>query len=350
MNCCKARTLVPDAQPHPAGSASDRNGHDAAAWRSLAGIAHEVVEDLLGGAGQLQRQALTPWPPAGNRATHRELTDERHTQMACLGRPPPDAAFDGLHDVDGLHLDRRRLRARQKPQAVEASAERIAALEQRQALGSEVVLEVLELEALDGQRQPQFVRRVRCEGPLHGWRTSTTTPVTRSPRRRRFPIRPARADLLALSLLLCLLLSRSFLLSPVWVTSESMSPTIQTGEIVIVLERGRGPARGDVVVFRAPGDRTATTIKRVVGLPRDRVALEDGRLFVNGRAAAEPADRAVAADGTWFHPVPVPDGHVLVLSDDRDRGIDSRHYGPVPLESVEGRAALRLWPPALLDG
>ena len=95
----------------------------------------------------------------------------------------------------------------------------------------------------------------------------------------------------------------------------------------------RSPASGDLV------------IKRVVAVGGQTVGIADGVLKVDGMPVPEPyVDRALV-DGTYFGPVRVPPGSVFLLGDQRLGSVDSRSFGPVPVGSIVGRVALRVWPP-----
>jgi signal peptidase I len=131
--------------------------------------------------------------------------------------------------------------------------------------------------------------------------------------------------------------------TPVQVSSDSMSPTISTGDTVLV-ERisthWRTWHRGDVVTFRSPEDGQSA-LKRIVALSGDRLAIEDAVLVVNGRPVAEPyADRS-HVDGLYVGPLTVPTGRLYLLGDSRNGSIDSRVYGAVPADAVTGRMLLR---------
>jgi signal peptidase I len=148
--------------------------------------------------------------------------------------------------------------------------------------------------------------------------------------------------------LLGLLCTRAWVVEPVRISSSSMAPTLVPGERVLVdkvaAHLGRRD-RGELVVFTGPaGD--ALVLKRLVGLPGDRVAIRDGRLHVNGRAVPEPYVDRRTVDGVYYGPVTVPDDHVLLLGDNRGESEDSRAFGPVPTDAVQGRAVAVLWPPA----
>lgn len=152
--------------------------------------------------------------------------------------------------------------------------------------------------------------------------------------------------------LLALLVVRWLVAEPFLVPTGSMEPTLLPGDHVLVDKlayRHRGPARGDLVVFRAP--RTGELLlKRVVGVGGDQVGIEDGVLHVNGRARVEPFVNQRLLDGDYFGPVAVPRGDVFVMGDDRSNSVDSRRFGPVPASRVLGRADLRIWPPGRIGG
>lgn len=130
---------------------------------------------------------------------------------------------------------------------------------------------------------------------------------------------------------------RALVVVPVAVEGRSMEPTVRDGDVAVVW-RGTDVVdldAGDLVVFRDPDG--ALSLKRVVGLPGDRVALRDTYLEVNGRAVDEPyVDRRRVA-GTYYGPVLVPAGSVLVMGDNRGSSIDSRDYGAVDAEQIVGR-------------
>ena len=118
-----------------------------------------------------------------------------------------------------------------------------------------------------------------------------------------------------------------------------MAPTVAQGATVLVDRVSphlTGLRHGDLVTFSEPETGDAT-LKRVVGLPGDVVAIEDAVTLVDGEPVSEPYVDRDTIDGLYYGPVSVPAGHVLLLGDDRERSIDSRDYGPVPLDDVTGR-------------
>jgi signal peptidase I len=133
---------------------------------------------------------------------------------------------------------------------------------------------------------------------------------------------------------------------PFAVHSVSMSPTLSSGDQVLVDKvsvRSRHPERRDLIVFLRPGS-PEQMVKRVSAVAGDEVGLEDGRLVVNGEIIVEPFVDLESMDGTYFGPVSVGPGEVFVLGDNRANSIDSRIFGPVPESNITGRIITRLWP------
>lgn len=123
------------------------------------------------------------------------------------------------------------------------------------------------------------------------------------------------------------------------VRGGSMAPTLHAGDLVLTLPV-RQPARGEVVLVRDPRAPDHVQVKRVLGLPGERIELRGGTLLVDGRRHREPHQHGRGPDGALV----VPADHVAVLGDARDASTDSRVYGPVPLTFVDRRVPVRLWP------
>jgi signal peptidase I len=125
-----------------------------------------------------------------------------------------------------------------------------------------------------------------------------------------------------------------------------MAPTLLAGQHVLaekVSRHGGDWQRGDVVALRRT-PQSDLLVKRIVGLAGDRVALQDGRLVVNGDRVDEPWTDESAVDSVYFGPVTVPAGSLFVLGDDRANSRDSRAFGPVPASAVLSRVDAVIWP------
>lgn len=149
---------------------------------------------------------------------------------------------------------------------------------------------------------------------------------------------------------LALLIAAFFVRLP-QVSGLSMEPHILSGEYVLIntfAYRLGQPRRGEIVAFRHEGDARAIFIKRVVGLPGDRVRIVRGRLFLNGSRLDEPYVQH--ADDRSFAETTVPAASVYVLGDNRAESEDSRFFGPVSDDRLIGRAVAGIWPPRMLGG
>lgn len=146
---------------------------------------------------------------------------------------------------------------------------------------------------------------------------------------------------------------RPLVAEPMHVPSESMSPTLQVQDRVLTNKLAydlSSPERGDLVVFEnVETNNDEDVVKRVVGLPGDEVALENGVLLVNGEEQDEPyvTNQELpqhSPNRNSFDAVIIPQNHVFVLGDNRANSYDSRFFGPVPNENLLGEASLRFWP------
>lgn len=141
---------------------------------------------------------------------------------------------------------------------------------------------------------------------------------------------------------------------PYRIPSPSMEPALRVSDRVIanrIVYRFQAPERGDIVVFTASArvkaacNASGAYVKRIVGLPGEKVSMRNGHVFVDGVRLAEPylapAYRG-RESGDW--PRASPDGY-FVLGDNRTMSCDSRRWGVVPRGSIVGRADVRYWPP-----
>ena len=161
------------------------------------------------------------------------------------------------------------------------------------------------------------------------------------------------------------LVIQAFLVKPYRIPTPSMVDTLEIGDRVLVnrvVYHLRDVDRRDIVVFRYPKNRDVVFIKRVVGLPGDRLQARDGKLYVNGVAqdepyvhrtngATDPTNPAGVMTGTtmtqpWglLDEYTVPQGAYFVMGDNRTDSDDSRVWGPVPEDDLIGEAFFTYWP------
>jgi signal peptidase I len=185
--------------------------------------------------------------------------------------------------------------------------------------------------------------------------------------------------------LLIVLILRSFIAEPFRIPSGSMMPTLLVGDFILVnkfaygirlpvlhtrILKGKDLQRGDVVVFRYPRDPSLDYIKRVVGLPGDRIGYVDKTLYINGKPIDKTLQGPYVDGGAYAQPneflfnedldgvqhdvilnhsrqrfdaeYVVPDNHYFAMGDNRDNSNDSRYWGFVPEENLVGKALL-IW-------
>lgn len=171
---------------------------------------------------------------------------------------------------------------------------------------------------------------------------------------------------LIIALILALII-RALVVQAFSIPSSSMEPTLLVGDYLLVNKFAYGirnpftnrvwiplgtPKRGDVVVFIYPQDPSKDYIKRVIGLPGDRIQIINKKLYLNGQVTQIPpasedpgAPRAIylepeitPTERDNFGPVVVPENSYFVMGDNRDRSYDSRFWGFVPMDALRGRA------------
>jgi signal peptidase I len=209
-----------------------------------------------------------------------------------------------------------------------------------------------------------------------------------SPTRAKIPdkiIVREYTESLVLAIIVAVVL-RVFVVAAYKIPTSSMVPTLKVGDFIFAYKLPYGvpipftggsrwgatmPSRGDVVVFRYPNNEKISYVKRVVGLPGDRIAIKNKKLFINETEASySPGEetlisdlpgaeyysvatekfensthsvvRSKTDDADFFGPVVVPPAHIFVLGDNRDSSDDSRYWGTVPIKNLEGRVVM-IW-------
>ena len=172
---------------------------------------------------------------------------------------------------------------------------------------------------------------------------------------------------------------RTFFIQAYKIPSGSMEPTLLIGDHIIVNKLDYGfrlpdsffgltpfsgeipygkylfpiepVRRGDVVVFVFPEDRTKDFIKRVVAIPGDTVQVKAGKLYLDGSPVPDPhahfekssAEREMGSQADYMPPLKLGSGQYFMMGDNRDHSYDSRFWGPITRDAIEGRAVFLYW-------
>lgn len=145
---------------------------------------------------------------------------------------------------------------------------------------------------------------------------------------------------------------RLFVVSPFVVDGESMHPTFENLDYLIVDELIydiKAPARGEVIVFRYPNNPSIFYIKRIIGLPGETVSINQGVVSItttSGGHLTLPEPYILNEDMTYTKNVTLNPGEYFVMGDNRPNSSDSRVWGPLPKKDIIGRVDLRLLPVA----
>jgi signal peptidase I len=182
------------------------------------------------------------------------------------------------------------------------------------------------------------------------------------------------------------LIVRYFIGTPTIVQQPSMWPTLKSGQRLILNRTIRTtkstPERGDIITFEAPSQSSISAIeadfdnpvavynyninnifskfryyvleigktsyiKRVIGLPGEHVKIENGKVYINGEELDEPYlqdNVTTESKGGVFTDIVVPENCVFVMGDNRSQSTDSRKFGCIPIEKIEGKVWIRFWP------
>jgi signal peptidase I len=167
---------------------------------------------------------------------------------------------------------------------------------------------------------------------------------------------------IVIALIIALFL-RLFIAEPRYIPSGSMLPTLQINDRIIVEKVSylfKPPQRGEIIVFYPPespaiADTSTPYIKRIIGLPGDRISIHDQKVFVNDQPIQEPYIAEAPTYRLSFPPqnrddtqftqtITVPPNAYWVMGDNRNKSNDSHFWGFLPKENIIGRACLRFWP------
>jgi signal peptidase I len=144
----------------------------------------------------------------------------------------------------------------------------------------------------------------------------------------------------------------SFVVQAVHVEGLSMFETLDDNDYLIANKidyRLHAPQRGDIIILRPPTDNSRDFIKRVIALPGEKLLIRSGTIYINGRKLDEPylpeawtVDNNYPRDGS--DGAVIPPNEYFVMGDNRNRSQDSRFFGPITRDRIDGRAWFRIWP------
>src|SRR5256714_1052081 len=144
----------------------------------------------------------------------------------------------------------------------------------------------------------------------------------------------------------------SFAVQAVHVEGLSMFATLDDNDYLIANKidyRLHAPERGDIIILRPPTSNSTDFIKRVIALPGEKLFIRDGVIYINGHKLDEPylpeawvTDNNYPTNGTDGEVIPAND--YFVMGDNRNRSQDSRFFGPISRDRIDGKAWFRIWP------
>jgi len=140
---------------------------------------------------------------------------------------------------------------------------------------------------------------------------------------------------------------RYFLFQPFIVKGQSMEPNFENSNYLIVDElsyRFRDPQRGEVVVFRYPKNISQRFIKRIIGLPGEKIEIKAGSVMVNGKILDESEYFPSGVQTPGNIQISLDENEYFVLGDNRISSFDSRQWGLLPRKNIIGRVLIRAWP------
>ncbi len=147
----------------------------------------------------------------------------------------------------------------------------------------------------------------------------------------------------------------SFAVQTVHVEGLSMFATLDDNDYLIANKidyRLHAPQRGDIIILRPPNNNSTDFIKRVIALPGERLLIRDGVVYINGHRLIEPyVPEAWVVFNNWPPPPTgsangsvIPPNQYFVMGDNRNKSQDSRYFGPIGRDRIDGRAWFRIWP------
>lgn len=155
-------------------------------------------------------------------------------------------------------------------------------------------------------------------------------------------------ETIIIALILALII-RTFIIQVFYIPSGSMEPTLLIRDRIVVskfIYKFRDPKRMDVIVFRypkqKPGEQKRDFIKRIIGLPGEKLFIKEGVVYINRKPVKET--HPMKKDDATYGPINIPEDKYFVMGDNRPNSADSRVWGFVPRKNIAGPAFIRIWP------
>ena len=145
------------------------------------------------------------------------------------------------------------------------------------------------------------------------------------------------------TIILVVVLVRTFIITPVRVVGSSMDKTLKEGEILLLEKIDKKYKRYDIVVIKENNERI---IKRIIGMPGESVKIVEGVIYINGEAIKDKYASSYTGDFSLdkFDLDVIPENSYFVLGDNRIVSKDSRLLGPINKKQIQGKAIYRIWP------
>jgi signal peptidase I len=143
-----------------------------------------------------------------------------------------------------------------------------------------------------------------------------------------------------------------YIIQPQQVVGASMQHSFEDSDRILaskIAYKFEEPKRHDVIVFKAPRNKDVNYIKRVIGVPGDRIMINDNQVYVNGIRQDEPyiSSKTILYPGWYVRDgleITIPENYVFAMGDNRSQSSDCREFGPVPMDDIVGKVVFRLFP------
>lgn len=139
-----------------------------------------------------------------------------------------------------------------------------------------------------------------------------------------------------------------FIIAPKQVAGNSMQPTLKNGDGILIKKYDKNYQRGDIIIFRSPKYPDIEYISRLIALPKDKIKIKEGKVYLNGKLLQEPYTKTLTnlweggciKEGEEYL---FSNNEVFVMSDNRPKASDSREYCAIPLANIIGKYVYKYW-------